>query len=94
MAIYFSEYASDIIKSMLSDISYMGTDLADQTDDLFLSVDLQTGRSGITDMKVDSRKGMSVFGIDGTYMGNKLEGLPHGIYVVRQAGKVRKVAVR
>ena len=94
MAIYFSEYAGDIIKSMLSDISYMGTDLADQTDDLFLSVDLQTGRSGITDMKVDSRKGMSVFGIDGTYMGNKLEGLPHGIYVVRQAGKVRKVAVR
>lgn len=94
MSIYFAEYAGEIIKSMLSDISYMGTDLADQTDDLFLSVDLSTGLSVIKVVAADSSDGVAVFAIDGTYRGSRLEGLPRGLYVVRQGSRVKKVTVK
>jgi hypothetical protein len=38
---YMMEMGEDIVKSMLSDTSHLGTPLADQTDDLYLSIALK-----------------------------------------------------
>lgn len=93
MSIYFSEYAGDVVKSMLSDVSNMGTDLADQTDDLYLSIDLATGLSGIKSAPV-AECAKAIYTIGGTYCGQRLQGLSPGIYIVRQGTKARKVAIK
>ena len=94
MYIYMLEMGEDIIKSMLSDVSYMGTDLADQTDDLYVTISLKDGESSITQMPAADKGVRQVYGLSGIRQPDGLSRLRKGIYVVREGGKSRKVVVR
>ena len=50
--------------------------------------------SGISEVHFDSAAPMQVYTLSGRFCGQRLEGLPAGIYVVRQGQLTRKVVVR
>lgn len=92
MYYYMLENGETSLKSMLSDTSYMGTDLADQTDDLYLKVSLRDNGAGIISTSMDDGSAtIEVYGINGIRLGSDVRSLPHGIYIIRQGGKTHKV---
>ena len=92
MYYYMLENGETLLKSMLSDTSYMGTDLADQTDDLYLKVSLRDNGAGIISTSVDEGSApCEVYGINGIRLGSDARRLPHGIYIIRQGAKTHKV---
>lgn len=92
MYYYMLENGETLLKSMLSDTSYMGTDLADQTDDLYLRVSLRDNGAGIISTSVDEGSApCEVYGINGIRLGSDARRLPHGIYIIRQGAKTHKV---
>ncbi len=91
---YMLEMGEDIVKSMLSDTSHLGTPLADQTDDLHLSIALKEVDSGIVETMTTSQGGVNhVYDIAGNVV-NINGKLPKGVYVVKTGDKVRKVLVK
>ena len=92
MYYYMIDSMETMLKSMLSDTSYMGTELADQTDDLYLTVSLDGHDAGIMSIQLDDASApCEVFGINGVRMGTNLRHLPRGLYIIRQGAKTRKV---
>ena len=91
---YMLEMGEDIVKSMLSDTSHLGTPLADQTDDLHLSIALKEVESGIVETMTTSQGGVNhVYDIAGQVV--RFNGkLPKGVYVVKTGDKVKKVLVK
>ena len=49
--------------------------------------------SDISDAPFDPGMPCQVFNLSGRYCGNTLEGLPHGVYILRQGGRTRKVTL-
>lgn len=95
MYIYMMDTAEDIIKSMLSDTSYMGTKWADQTDDLYLTIRLKDAEAGIEEtLSTGKRCEEVVCNLSGQVMNSPLSSLPKGVYVVKKGDVVRKVMVR
>lgn len=93
--IYMLDYVEEVIKSMLSDTSHMGEDLADQTDDLYLSVNLRDARSGVTVVRHDDENGPNcVYGANGMALSKDVNQLPKGFYIVRKGDKTTKVVIR
>lgn len=93
--IYMLDYVEDVIKSMLSDTSHMGEDIADRTDDLYLSVNLRDAQSGIAVVRHDDEnKGCRVYGANGMALGKDVNQLPKGFYIVRKGDKTTKVVIR
>lgn len=87
--------AEDIIKSMLTDTSYMGTEWVNQTDDLYLTIRLKDVEEGIQEtLATEKRSGEVVSNLSGQVMMSPLSSLPKGVYVVRKGDVVRKVMVR
>ena len=87
--------AEDIIKSMLTDTSYMGTEWVNQTDDLYLTIRLKDVEEGIQEtLATEKRSGEVVSNLSGQVMRSPLSSLPKGVYVVRKGDVVRKVMVR
>ena len=75
--------------------SYWGTDLADQTDDLYLSVALSdSGESVVLSQVDDSSMPQQIFSPDGICLGSDLNGLPRGLYILRRGSSSNKVVVR
>ena len=94
MYIYLLENAEDVLKSMMSDTSYLGTAYADQTDDLYLTVELKK-TTGIEERVAPERVGdKAVYTVDGHFMGHDTSRLPKGVYVIRQGAGNSKVIVR
>lgn len=91
---YMLEMGEGIIKSMLSDTSHMGTPLADQSDDLYLTIALKDVDSGIVETVMTSHDNANhVYGIAGQVV--SIDGkLPKGVYVVKTGNKVRKILVK
>ena len=95
MYIYMMDTAEDIIKSMLTDTSYMGTEWVNQTDDLYLTIRLKDVEEGIQEtLATEKRSGEVVSNLSGQVMRSPLSSLPKGVYVVRKGDVVRKVMVR
>ena len=95
MYIYMMDTAEDIIKSMLTDTSYMGTEWVNQTDDLYLTIRLKDVEEGIQEtLATEKRSGEVVGNLSGQVMMSPLSSLPKGVYVVRKGDVVRKVMVR
>lgn len=95
MYYFMLDYAENPFHSMFSDTSYWGTELADQTDDLYLTVDLKGNGSGIQLTQAGGMEApLMVCGIDGIVRHETMENLPRGIYVVRQGGKTYKIVKR
>ncbi|MBR6980333.1 MAG: metallophosphoesterase [Prevotella sp.] len=91
---YMMEMGEDIVKSMLSDTSHLGTPLADQTDDLYLSIALKEVDSGIVETVTTSQEtACRVYDIAGKVV-NINGKLPKGVYVVKTGDKVKKVLVK
>ena len=91
---YMLEMGEDIVKSMLSDTSHLGTPLADQTDDLHLSIALKEVDSSIVETLTTSQDGVNhVYDIAGNVV-NINGKLPKGVYVVKTGDKVKKVLVK
>ncbi len=91
---YILDNAENMLHSMLSDTSYLGTDLADQTDDLYLSVALGDADQGIVSTRTEDSRAQLVYTPDGILMGSNLHGLPRGLYIVRRGASSKKVVVR
>ena len=92
---YMLDNAETMLHSMLSDTSYWGTDLADQTDDLYLSVALSdSGESVVLSQVDDSSMPQQIFSPDGICLGSDLNGLPRGLYIIRRGSSSNKVVVR
>lgn len=91
---YMLEMGEDIIKSMLSDTSHLGTPLADQTDDQHLVITLKDVGEGIAEDTMASQVGEScVYDISGRMV--HIDGcIPGGVYVVKVGDKVKKVLVK
>ena len=83
----------NIVGSMLTDISYRGTPDENRTDDLYLDIALRGDPSGVRTVTTSHPTGTSIYTTSGVAVGNSLQQLPTGIYIVCEGGKVRKVAV-
>lgn len=91
---YMLEMGEPAIKSMLSDTSYLGTSMADQTDDLYLTVALKDVDEGVASVLAHGEGTKGVYSITGQAAGNSVAGLPKGVYIVWKDGKARKVTVK
>lgn len=91
---YMMEMGEGIVKSMLSDTSHLGTPLADQTDDLYLTIALKDVQNGIVETEMISQDGIGhIYDIAGKVV--SFDGkLPKGVYVVKTGNKVKKVLVK
>ena len=91
---YMMEVGEDIVKSMLSDTSHLNTPLANQTDDLYLSIALKEVQNGIVETEMTSQdKVTHIYDIAGQVV--SIDGkLPKGVYVVKTGNKVRKILVK
>ena len=88
------EMGEPAIRSMLSDTSYLGTPMADQTDDLNLTVALKDVDEGVVSVVAHEAGANGVYSITGQAAGHSVEGLPKGVYIVKKGGKARKVTVK
>ena len=88
--------AEPVIKSMLNDVSFMGTPDENQTDDLYLTVDLSYGESGIPSVLPDNVQPaeMAVYTLSGIKVSTNMNHLPKGVYVVRQGNETWKIMIR
>ncbi len=91
---YMLEMGEPAIRSMLSDTSYLGTPMADQTDDLNLTVALKDVDEGVVSVVAHEAGANGVYSITGQAAGHSVEGLPKGVYIVKKGGKARKVTVK
>lgn len=89
------EKAEPMVKSMLSDVSFLGTADENQTDDLYLTVRLTEEGSGIHAISPDEENASTtVYTITGMPVSGNTSTLPKGIYVKRQGNSVKKVLVK
>ena len=88
--------AEPVIKSMLNDVSFMGTPDENQTDDLYLTVDLSYGESGIPSVLPDDMQPAetAVYTLSGIKVSTSMNHLPKGVYVVRQGNETWKIMIR
>lgn len=88
--------AEPVIKSMLNDVSFMGTPDENQTDDLYLTVDLSYGESGIPSVLPDNVQPVetAVYTLSGIKVSTSMNHLPKGVYVVRQGNETWKIMIR
>ncbi len=95
MYIYMMDTAEDAIKSMMTDTSYLGTELANQTDDLYLNIRLKDVESGVEERFVTTNdKVTTIYNLSGTMLDAPLKSLPKGVYVVKKGNDIQKVLVR
>jgi 3',5'-cyclic AMP phosphodiesterase CpdA len=93
--IYMLEKGEKTIKSMLSDITHLGTSEADQTDDLYTTIALADIDLGICEVDVISDQAAPrIYLLSGQYVGSDMQRLPRGIYVIRQGSESKKVLVK
>ena len=60
----------------------------------FINIEEET-YSGIEDvMNIDNRIPVEVFNLNGVKVGNSVENLAPGLYIVRQGNKIRKISVK
>ena len=89
------EKAEPMVKSMLSDVSFLGTADENQTDDLYLTIRLTDEQSGIHAISPDEENASAtVYTITGMPVSGNTSSLPKGIYVKRQGNSVKKVLVK
>ena len=89
------EKAEPMVKSMLSDVSFLGTADENQTDDLYLTIRLTDDQSGIHAISPDEENASAtVYTITGMPVSGNTSSLPKGIYVKRQGNSVKKVLVK
>ena len=89
------EKAEPMVKSMLSDVSFLGTVDENQTDDLYLTIRLTDDQSGIHAISPDEENASAtVYTITGMPVSGNTSTLPKGIYVKRQGNSVKKVLVK
>ena len=81
---------------MLNDVSFMGTPDENQTDDLYLTVDLSYGESGIPSVLPDNMQPAetAVYTLSGIKVSTNMNHLPKGVYVVRQGNETWKIMIR
>lgn len=89
------ERAEPMLRSMLSDLSFMGTADENQTDDLYLTVNLSDEKSGVPALSItESSDEAAFYTIEGVRVNGDTSVLPKGIYIRKQGKESRKVIVR
>ncbi len=91
---YVLDNAENMLHSMLSDTSNWGTELADQTDDLYVNIALRGADASIAVRRAEDHATPQVFSPDGIRMGTDLNNLPRGLYIIRRGASSKKVVVR
>lgn len=94
---YLMEMAESSLKSMLSDTSYLGTNMANQTDDLYLTIALKDVDEGIAETTMETvGTPAQVYSVSGQVVGVGVDArsLPKGVYVVKKGNKTSKIAVK
>ena len=91
---YVLDNAENMLHSMLSDTSNWGTELADQTDDLYVNIALRGEDASIAVSRAEDHATPQVFSPDGIRMGTDQDNLPRGLYIIRRGASSKKVVVR
>ena len=90
MYVYMLELGEQSIISMLSDTSYLGTDDANQTDDLYTTILLKDADDGISTAEtVIGSSSPAIYSISGQRLNNGSQ--THGIYIIKKGHEVKKV---
>lgn len=97
------EKATPLLKSLLDDLTHVGTENEDRTDDLHLNIDLESGKiitdpglSRIVSVHLDESAEVRIYNMQGQLVssnGNSTT-LPAGCYIILSNGKPRKIHVR
>ncbi len=90
--LFMLDNAETLLKSMLSDISYLGTEDADQTDDLYHTV-LLGDEAGIRTVDDNCQRELLVYTVSGQCLGKRHSGLPKGIYIIKSGNTSRKITI-
>ena len=89
------ERAEPVVRSMLGDVSFLGTPDENQTDDLYLTVRLTDDDSSIhTTQAIENDCSPAVYTITGMKVDGDSQSLPKGIYVKRQGDTTKKFLVK
>ena len=99
---YIMEKATPLLKSLFEDLTHVGTENEDRTDDLHLNIDLESGKI-LTDTELarivpvhagESAK-VRIYNMQGqlvSHQGNTA--LPAGCYIIKANSRTRKVIIR
>ncbi len=89
------EEAESVLRSMLTDTSFLGTADENQTDDLYLEVALTDNGSGISTALQHKTEGTPAFyTLSGVLVGSDEGALPKGVYIRKQGDSVSKILVK
>lgn len=94
--------ATPLLQSMFEDLTQIGTENEDRTDDLYLNIDLRSGKilSGsdparIIPVHVDKTAEVRIYNMQGQLVSSQgNSALPAGCYIILSNGKTRKFLVR
>ena len=99
---YIMEKATPLLKSLFDDLTHVGTENEDRTDDLHLNIDLKSGRkltdaelARIVPVHVDGTDVVRIYNMQGQLISNQGNtALPAGCYIIITNGKTRKILVK
>ncbi len=99
---YIMEKATPLLKSLFEDLTHVGTENEDRTDDLHLNIDLKSGRQ-LTDSELERIVPVHlnepaeprIYNMQGQLINNQSSTvLPAGCYIIITKGKTRKILVK
>ena len=96
------EKITPIIKSLLDDLTQVGTENEDRTDDLHLNISLESGKiyadsekTRVIPIHSDESTEVRIYNLQGRLVGTQGNiTLPAGCYIVRENNKTRKIIVK
>lgn len=99
---YIMEKATPLLKSLFEDLTHVGTENEDRTDDLHLNIDLGSGKiltdsepARIVPVHADESAEIRIYNMQGqlvNHQGNTA--LPAGCYIIKANSRTRKVIIR
>lgn len=99
---YVMEKATPLLKSLFEDLTHVGTENEDRTDDLHLNIDLKSGRK-LTDAELarivpthlNEPAEIRIYNMQGQLINNQVIcTLPAGCYIITTNSKTRKILVK
>ena len=94
--------ATPLLMSLLDDLTHVGTENEDRTDDLHLNIDLGSGKilkdselARIIPVYLDESARVKIYNMQGQLISNQgSTALPAGCYIIKTNGKTRKILVK
>ena len=96
------EKATPLLKSLLEDLTNVGTENEDRTDDLRLNIDLESGKiltspapAQIVPVHVDESAELRIYNMQGQLVSHQgCTALPAGCYLIKANSRTKKVIIR